>query len=176
MRQTSGIEAALVQVGQAQMRLTQRQRDYRFMERAFELALRARDSDEIPVGAVVVQNDKIIGEGFNCSVGKHDPSSHAEIVALRDAGKNIENYRLTQCSLYVTLEPCIMCAGAILHGRIERLIFAAHDPKFGAAGSQLNLIQSKFLNHQCTIVCGIMQRQCQELLQQFFQQQRRPMR
>ncbi len=154
------------------MGLTQCQRDHQFMERAFELAIIARDRDEIPVGAVVVQDDKIIGEGFNCAIAQHDPSSHAEIRALRDAGNNIENYRLNKCSLYVTLEPCIMCSGAILHGRIERLIFAAHDLKFGAAGSQLNLIQSKFLNHQCAITAGIMQQPCQQLLRQFFQQKR----
>ena len=154
------------------MSLTQRQRDHQFMARAFELAIIARDNDEVPVGAVIVKNDNIIGEGFNCVISKHDPSSHAEIVALRDAGHHIGNYRFNKCSLYVTLEPCIMCAGAILHGRIERLVFAAHDPKFGAAGSQLNLVQAKFLNHQCTISTGIMQHPCQELLQQFFQQKR----
>ncbi len=154
------------------MKSTQYQRDHQFMARAFELALMAKDCNEIPVGAVVVKNDNVIGEGFNCAIEKHDPSSHAEIVALRDAGKNLENYRLNKCSLYVTLEPCIMCAGAILQGRIERLIFATHDLKFGAAGSQLNLLQSRFLNHQCAVTAGIMQHQCQELLRQFFQQKR----
>lgn len=132
----------------------------------------AKERDEVPVGAVVVQNEKIIGQGFNCSVANHDASGHAEILALQEAGKYIENYRLDKCSLYVTMEPCIMCAGAILHARIEHLIFATYDEKFGAAGSQLNLLQSKFLNHQCTITAGIMQAQCQQLIQQFFQQKR----
>ncbi|WP_423910392.1 tRNA adenosine(34) deaminase TadA [Candidatus Spongiihabitans sp.] len=152
--------------------LTRCQLHHQFMARALELAIMAQDSDEIPVGAVVAQNEKIIGEGFNCSIGNHDASGHAEILALRAAGKNIENYRLDKCSLYVTMEPCIMCAGAILHARIKHLIFATHDLKFGAAGSQLNLLQSRFLNHRCSITAGIMQRECQELIQQFFKQKR----
>lgn len=156
----------------ASPRLSQHQRHHRFMARALELAIKAQECDEIPVGAVVVQNEKIIGEGFNCAVGSHDASAHAEIMALRAAGKNIENYRLDKCRLYVTMEPCIMCAGAILHARIEQLIFATYEQRFGAAGSQLNLLESRFLNHQCSITAGIMQRECQTLIQQFFQRKR----
>ncbi len=143
-----------------------------FMSRALQLANKALEHDEIPVGAVVVFDNKIIGEGFNCSVANHDPSGHAEIMALRDAAKNTENYRLNEAALYVTLEPCIMCAGAILQARIERVIFATHDPKSGAAGSQLNLLQSKFLNHRCAITSGVLQQPCRALIQMFFKGKR----
>jgi tRNA(adenine34) deaminase len=142
------------------------------MARAVELAIEARDRNEIPVGAVVVQDNKIVGEGFNCPISEHDPSGHAEVVALRNAGRNVSNYRFPGATLYVTLEPCIMCAGAILHARIGRLVFGARDPKYGAAGSQLNLLESKFLNHRCSITAGVMQQPCQDLLLQFFRERR----
>jgi tRNA(adenine34) deaminase len=142
------------------------------MARAVELAIKARDRNEIPVGAVVVQDNKIVGEGFNCPISEHDPSGHAEVMALRNAGRNISNYRFPGSTLYVTLEPCIMCAGAILHARIERLVFGTRDPKYGAAGSQLNLLESHFLNHRCSITAGVMQQVCQDLLLQFFRERR----
>ena len=152
--------------------MTQSGLDGQFMERAIDLAKEARDRDEIPIGAVVVQDNNIIGEGFNCPISEHDPSGHAEVIALRNAGVNISNYRLPGSTLYVTLEPCIMCAGAILHARVERLVFGARDAKYGAAGSQLNLLESRFLNHRCTITAGVMQQACQYLLLQFFRERR----
>ena len=142
--------------------------DEQYMARALALAKQARDLQEVPVGAVVVRDDKIIGEGFNQTIALPDPSAHAEILALRDAAKTIGNHRLTGASLYVTLEPCIMCAGAMLHARIARLIYATPDEKFGAAGSALNLLESPFLNHTCTITAGINAQHAGELLKEFF--------
>ena len=152
--------------------MTQSREDQQFMTRALELAKEASERNEIPVGAVVVQDNKIIGEGFNCSIKEHDPSGHAEVIALRNAGRNTRNYRFPGASLYVTLEPCIMCAGALLHARIGRLVFGARDSRFGAAGSQLNLLESRFLNHRCSITAGVMQQASEDLLQQFFRARR----
>ena len=138
------------------------------MECALALAQQAQTSAEVPVGAVVVLNNEIIGQGYNQPIGLHDPSAHAEVMAIRDAAESIRNYRLTNASLYVTLEPCIMCAGAILHARIARLVYAARDDKFGAAGSALNLLESPFLNHQCKVVAGVGADRSSELLKAFF--------
>lgn len=151
---------------------SQRQLDLNFMGRAMELAKIARDGNEVPVGAVVVRKNKVIGEGYNTPISNNDPSAHAEIVALKNAGQYIKNYRMSDCALYVTLEPCIMCAGALLNARIARLIFATHDPKFGAAGSQLNLLQSSVLNHQCSIESGVLEQESKELIQTFFKARR----
>lgn len=142
------------------------------MARALELAADAALAGEVPVGAVVVQDNAIIGEGRNHPVADHDPTAHAEIAALRDAAKRMANYRLAGTTLYVTLEPCIMCAGAILHARVERLVFGARDREFGAAGSALNLVESKFLNHRATITAGILADDASALLKTFFAERR----
>ncbi len=147
--------------------------DRAYMQSALAQALRARDAAEVPVGAVVVLDDEIIGRAHNQPVARHDPSAHAEILAMRAAAAAIGNHRLPDASLYVTLEPCIMCAGAILHARIARLVYGARDAKFGAAGSALNLLQSPFLNHQCKVIAGVEAKHCSELLREFFAARRR---
>jgi tRNA(adenine34) deaminase len=151
----------------------QDQLDLTFMQRAFELAQQAEQHDEIPVGAVVVHQGKIIGEGFNQSIMLNDPSSHAEMNAIRQAGTFINNYRLLDCTLYVTLEPCPMCAGLLVHSRINRLVYACSDLKTGAAGSAFNLVNSPLLNHQLAIHSGIMQEECSQLLSSFFKRRRK---
>ena len=138
------------------------------MRHALDQAKRAAENDEVPVGAVVVLDDKIVGEGYNRPLGTHDPTAHAEIVALRDAARHLENYRLGGTTLYVTLEPCLMCAGAILQARIERVVFGAFDEKAGAVGSTANLLQSPLANHQCQITAGVLGDECAELLDRFF--------
>ena len=120
------------------------------------------------MGAVVVLGDEVIGEGYNQPLGTHDPTAHAEIVALRDAARHLENYRLGGTTLYVTLEPCLMCAGAILQARIERVVFGAFDEKAGAVGSTANLLQSPLANHQCRVTAGVLGDECAELLERFF--------
>jgi tRNA(adenine34) deaminase len=144
------------------------------MTRALELARYSRELDEIPVGAVVVIDGRIVGEGHNRCVTDHDPSAHAEIVAIRRAANTVKNYRLTGASLYVTLEPCSMCAGAILQARIARVVFGAHDERSGAAGSQLNLLQSPFMNHQCKLESGVLATESLTMIQGFFQDRRSP--
>ncbi len=147
--------------------------DVIFMQRAFELAQQAEKHDEIPVGAVVVHQGKIIGEGFNQSIMLNDPSSHAEMNAIRQAGEFLHNYRLLDCTLYVTLEPCPMCAGLLVHSRIERLVYACSDVKTGAAGSAFNLVNSPQLNHQIEVHSNIMQEECSQLLSSFFKRRRK---
>ncbi len=147
--------------------------DLTFMQRAFELAQQAELHDEIPVGAVVVHKGKIIGEGFNQSIMLNDPSSHAEMNAIRQAGESINNYRLLDCTLYVTLEPCPMCAGLLVHSRINRLVYACSDLKTGAAGSAFNLVNSPQLNHQVEVDSGLMQEECSQLLSAFFKRRRK---
>lgn len=144
------------------------------MERALELARRAEDEGEVPVGAVVVRDGVIIGEGWNRPISSHDPSAHAEIQALRDAATHLQNYRLPGTTLYVTLEPCPMCAGAIVHARVERVVFAAPDPRTGAAGSLLQLLQNPSLNHQCVVDSGLLMEQSSNLLKSFFRSRRTP--
>ena len=146
--------------------------DLVFMQRAFELAQQAEQLNEIPVGAVVVHQNKIIGEGFNQSIMLNDPSAHAEMLAIRQAGKHLNNYRLLDCTLYVTLEPCPMCAGLLVHSRIKRLVYASTDLKTGAAGSAFNLVCNEQLNHQVIVTNGIMQVQCSQLLSAFFKRRR----
>ena len=138
------------------------------MAQALRLAARAESLGEVPVGAIVVLADEVVGQGWNQPVSRHDPSAHAEIIAIRDAARRLGNYRLTGASLYVTLEPCIMCAGAILHARIDRLIFGARDAEFGAAGSALNLVESAFLNHRAAVTAGVMEQESSQLLRAFF--------
>ncbi|MDX2366818.1 MAG: tRNA adenosine(34) deaminase TadA, partial [Colwellia sp.] len=132
----------------------------------------AEQYNEIPVGAVVVHQGKIIGEGFNQSIMLNDPSAHAEMLAIRQAGKYINNYRLLDCTLYVTLEPCPMCAGLLVHSRIKRLVYASPDLKTGAAGSTFNLVCSEQLNHQIIVTGGVLQAQCSQLLSSFFKRRR----
>jgi tRNA(adenine34) deaminase len=144
----------------------------KWMQRAFDLAKKAEAQDEVPVGAVIVLNDQIIGEGWNQPISSDDPTAHAEIMALRDAGKKIGNYRLPNTTLYVTLEPCTMCAGAIIHARLSRLVYAVDDPKTGACGSVFNLLQTDKLNHKVEIEKGVMEEECRSLIQSFFKEKR----
>ena len=146
--------------------------DQQWMKRALELAVRAQEQGEVPVGAVVVDNDEIIGEGWNQPIAQSDPTAHAEIQALREASLADSNYRLSGKTLFVTLEPCIMCAGAIIHARISRVIFGAHDPKTGAAGSIVNIFQNTQLNHHTQVTGSVLEPECASLLQKFFQDRR----
>lgn len=146
--------------------------DADFMRRALALAQHAGAAGEVPVGAVVVQGGEIIGEGWNQPIRAHDPSAHAEIVALRAAAMQRRNYRLTDTTLYVTLEPCAMCAGAIVQARVARVVFGASDPKAGAGGSVFNLLASDKLNHRAQIEGGVMAEECAEMLRRFFQMRR----
>jgi len=135
---------------------------------ALEQARAAQSAGEVPVGAVVVRDGDIIGAGFNAPISRHDPSAHAEMQALRAAGQALGNYRLPGCELYVTLEPCAMCVGAMLHARIARLVYGAADPKTGACGSVLDLFSEPRLNHHATVTAGIMAEECGALLREFF--------
>lgn len=146
--------------------------DEQFMREALSLAQQAAELGEVPVGAIVVKDGVIVGRGSNAPIGSHDPSAHAEILALRDAAKNIGNYRLVDCSLYVTLEPCAMCAGAIQHARIGQLVFGAKDPKTGACGSVVNLMAEDKLNHHTNVAAGVLENECGRLLSDFFKQRR----
>ena len=146
--------------------------DADFMRLALDLAAHAARSGEVPVGAVLVKDGVVVGTGFNHPIGLHDPSAHAEMQALRAAAGQLENYRLPGCDLYVTLEPCAMCAGAMLHARLRRVIFGATDPKTGVAGSVLNLFAQEQLNHQTNVVGGVLADECSQLLSSFFAQRR----
>ncbi|BAO45068.1 tRNA adenosine(34) deaminase TadA [Thiolapillus brandeum] len=144
-----------------------------FMQHALELAQRAEAQGEVPVGAVVVLDNEIIGEGWNQPIGRHDPSAHAEIMALRDAGERMKNYRLPETTLYVTLEPCPMCAGAIVHARVGKVIFGASDPRTGAAGSVFDLLPSdRRFNHLTEAEGGLLAEESAALLRQFFRARR----
>jgi len=146
--------------------------DLAFMARALELARLAEASGEVPVGAVIVRDGAIIAEGSNRPIGACDPTAHAEIVALRAAGQALGTYRLTGTTLYVTLEPCAMCASAMVHARVQRLVFAALDPRAGAAGSVFNIVQHPSLNHRIECTGGVLADDCGTLLRQFFQARR----
>jgi len=136
------------------------------------LARRAWDEGEVPVGAVLVHAGRIIGEGWNRPIGHHDPTAHAEIMAIRQGGQNVENYRLLDTTLYVTLEPCVMCAGAMVHSRIARLVFGARDEKTGAAGSLLDVLGHPGMNHQVQIDEGVLAAECAAMLSDFFRHRR----
>jgi tRNA(adenine34) deaminase len=142
--------------------------DERFMRSALELAAQAAEAGEVPVGAVVVQQGEIVGRGYNQPISARDPTAHAEIVALRDAARAIGNYRLSGCELYVTLEPCAMCAGAIIHARLARLVYGAADPKTGACGSVVDLFAEARLNHHAQVIRSVLSAEAVELLQAFF--------
>jgi tRNA(adenine34) deaminase len=147
--------------------------DQQWMERALELARHAESIGEVPVGAVVVRNGELLGEGWNRPIGRHDPSAHAEMEAIRAATATVENYRIPDATLYVTLEPCAMCAGAIIQARISRVVFAAADPRAGAAGSQFQLLQHDALNHRCEVDSGLLAEASSELLRNFFRSRRK---
>ncbi len=152
------------------------ERDLRFMKLAQAAADEARAAGEVPVGAVLVRGDEVIAKGFNHPIGAHDPSAHAEMVALRAAAHTLENYRLPGCELYVTLEPCLMCAGAIMHARIARVVFGARDPKTGACGSVVDAFANPQLNHHTTVLGGALEDECGAALKSFFAQRRRALR
>lgn len=146
--------------------------DARWMRRALDLAREAEAEGEVPVGAVLVLDGQVVGEGRNRMIGAHDASAHAEIEALRDAGRRLGNYRLTGSTLYVTLEPCVMCAGAIVHARVARVVFAAADPKTGAAGSVFDVLASPLHNHRTEVGGGVLADESSRLLVGFFRARR----
>jgi len=146
--------------------------DLFWMQRALELAQKAQALGEVPIGAVIVKDDQIIGEGYNSPIGHHDPTAHAEIMALREAAQRIGNYRLLNTTLYVTIEPCVMCAGALVHARVKEVVFGATEPRTGAVSSVFEILQSSKLNHQVKVRGGVMAEEAAGLMQQFFKQRR----
>lgn len=146
--------------------------DERHMRAALEQAQLAWQAGEVPVGAVVVQAGQVVGRGFNRPIGLHDPSAHAEIMALRAAGQALANYRLPGTTLYVTIEPCSMCAGALMHARVERIVFGAADLKMGACGSVVDLFAEPRLNHHAQVVSGVLMQECSQLISDFFAMRR----
>lgn len=143
-----------------------------WMRHALTLARRAWDEGEVPVGAVLVHNNQVIGEGWNRPIGRHDPTAHAEIMALRQGGVILQNYRLLDTTLYVTLEPCVMCAGAMVHGRIGNLVFGARDAKTGAIGSLMDVLGHPGMNHQVNVTEGVLAEECSAMLSDFFRARR----
>lgn len=148
-------------------------RDIDFMRSALDLAGQAQNAGEVPVGAVVVKNGVIIGRGYNCPISAADPTAHAEVMALRDAAQHMGNYRLEDCTLYVTLEPCAMCVGAIFHARIARLVYGAADPKTGACGSVIDLPAEMKLNHHTHVTGSVLAEEGSNRLKQFFAERRK---
>ncbi len=146
--------------------------DVRWMNEAMTLAGEAARLDEVPVGAVVVIDDEVVGRGYNCTISKSDPTAHAEIEALRDAASNMGNYRLPGSTLYVTVEPCTMCAGALIHARVGRLVFGAREPKAGAVVSTTEVLENPKLNHRVEVVEGVLANECGSLMSTFFQSRR----
>jgi tRNA(adenine34) deaminase len=147
-------------------------RDGFFMREAIDQALQARDAGEVPVGAVLVQSGRVVGRGSNCPIGRNDPTAHAEIMALRAGGQELGNYRLVDTDLYVTLEPCIMCMGAIIHARVRRVIYGAPDPRVGAAGTVFDFTADDRLNHRVEVKAGVLEDMCRKLMQDFFKDRR----
>lgn len=153
--------------------MTQEERDAHWMRHALLLAAKAEEAGEVPVGAVIVSGNEILAEGRNQPIESNDPSAHAELVALRSACAQVQNYRLpADTTLYVTLEPCPMCAGALVHGRIGRVVFAAPDPRTGAAGSVFDLLNSEMLNHRAEVTGGVLQEESAQMLRTFFKSRR----
>ncbi len=146
--------------------------DEDWMRHALALAKQAEDAGEVPVGAVLVKDQQVLAEGWNQMISQHDPSAHAEMLAVRQAGQRLQNYRLADCTLYVTLEPCSMCAGALVHSRISRLVYGASDYKTGAAGSIMNIVDHPKLNHQIAVTAGVLAEECAAMLSRFFQRRR----
>ena len=162
----------MIEVEVAEVELAEVKDDEFWMHHAMNLALKAQDEGEVPVGAVLVLDNQVIGEGWNRSIGRHDPTAHAEIMALRQGGKVVQNYRLIDATLYVTLEPCVMCAGAMIHSRIRRVVDGAADAKTGAAGSLIDVLRHPGMNHQVEITSGILADACSEQLSAFFRYRR----
>lgn len=152
--------------------MMQAELDRQFMQQAIEQAKLAAVAGEVPVGAVVVRNGEVISRAFNKPISTHDPSAHAEMLALRAAALSEENYRLPGTTVYVTLEPCAMCSGAMLHARVDRVVYGATDPKTGAAGSVLDIFSSKQINHQTHVQGGVMGDECGQILRNFFKERR----
>ena len=146
--------------------------DELYMEEALRSAQRALEAGEVPIGAVVVCGGNIVGRGYNRSISDHDPTAHAEILALREAGATVGNYRLSDCSLFVTIEPCPMCAGAMVHARLKRVVYGARDPKTGADGSAMQVLNHPTQNHRVEVQSGVLAARCAELLQNFFRDRR----
>jgi len=146
--------------------------DELFMEEALRCAQRALNAGEVPVGAVVVHGGKVIGWGWNQNLSIHDPTAHAEVMALREAGSAVGNHRLEECELFATIEPCAMCAGALVHARIKRLVYGADDPKAGAVHSVMQVVNHSALNHRMEVVGGVLSARCAEVLQSFFREKR----
>jgi len=147
--------------------------DTRWMDLALTLASRAQEAGDVPVGCVIVNADGVVGEGLNRREAAHDPTGHAEIEALRQASRRLSRWRLSDCTVYVTLEPCFMCAGALVHARVKRVVFAAPDPKTGAAGSLANVLQDARLNHRCELAHGLREQESANLLRSFFRSRRK---
>jgi len=152
--------------------LTQTEQDVFWMQHALSLAEKAEKQGEVPVGAVLVEGTEMVAEGWNQTIQTNDPTAHAEVVAMRNAGHLRENYRLPGLTLYVTLEPCPMCAGAMVHARVERLVVGAPDPRTGAAGTVFDLTQNKLLNHRLIVEFGVLEENCSNLLKSFFRKKR----
>lgn len=151
--------------------------DFKWMQKALKLAKQGAAREEVPVGAILVHNQQVIGQGFNEPIGRHDATAHAEIVALRDACMRLNNYRLPlQTTLYVTLEPCTMCIGALIHARVDRLIYAASEPRAGMVGSQLNLAAQPFYNHSIQVLKGLCSEHSSQMLKAFFRQRRQALK
>lgn len=146
--------------------------DEEWMQRALVLADKAAREGEVPVGAILVKDNQLVAEGWNQSIQGNDPSAHAEMVAVRRAGQALNNYRLVGTTLYVTLEPCPMCAGLLVHSRIQRLVFGAYDDKTGSAGSIMNLVRHANLNHQLEVLGGVLEAQCSDVISSFFKRRR----
>ena len=147
--------------------------DVKWMQKALNLAKQGAAREEVPVGAILVHNQQMIGQGFNEPIGRHDATAHAEIIALRDACRRLNNYRLPlQTTLYVTLEPCTMCIGALIHARVDRLIYAASEPRAGMVGSQMNLAAESFYNHRIQVHKGLCREHSSQMLKDFFRQRR----
>jgi tRNA(adenine34) deaminase len=151
---------------------SQLETDIYWMRHALRLAERAQAEGEVPVGAVLVKDARVIGEGWNQPILGHDPTAHAEIIALRAGAQALNNYRVVGATLYVTLEPCVMCAGAMIHGRVARLVYGAADPKTGAAGGVINIFDAPFVNHRIAYKCGVLADECGALLTAFFKTRR----
>ncbi len=146
--------------------------DKKWMRHCIELAKKAELLGEVPVGAVIVKDDELVSEGWNQPIINHDPTAHAEIVAIRSAAQILQNYRIPNTTLYVSLEPCAMCAGAIIHARIERIVFGAYDPKGGAAGSVFEIVGTNKLNHTIEFSGGLLEQECSDMLKSFFKKRR----
>lgn len=150
----------------------QAQQDNHWMQYALALAERAAEAGEVPVGAVVVLDNQVIGEGWNQPISSHDPTAHAEVLALRDAAQRVANYRLVDADLYVTIEPCTMCAGAMVHARVRRVVYGASEPKSGVAESNGQLLEQPWMNHRVEVTAGVLADQCSERISLFFKQRR----